>query len=88
MFCQNLPRFAKNKRYKKETPFSEIERLYSQLKQTTKNNNKMDSSGKVAFVTGANGISGHAIIEHLIRTPESEWLVKQFPTPSFSLITA
>ncbi|CAG8228947.1 unnamed protein product [Penicillium salamii] len=30
-------------------------------------------SGKVAFVTGANGISGHAIVEHLIRTPESEW---------------
>ncbi|KGO66507.1 hypothetical protein PITC_012250 [Penicillium italicum] len=29
--------------------------------------------GKVAFVTGANGISGHAIVEHLIRTPESEW---------------
>jgi hypothetical protein len=30
-------------------------------------------SGKVAFVTGANGISGHAIVEHLIRTPESAW---------------
>lgn len=30
-------------------------------------------AGKVAFVTGANGISGHAIIEHLIRTPESAW---------------
>lgn len=28
---------------------------------------------KVAFVTGANGISGHAIVEHLIRQPESEW---------------
>ncbi|KAJ6113426.1 hypothetical protein N7523_006743 [Penicillium sp. IBT 18751x] len=33
----------------------------------------MGSSGKVAFVTGANGITGHAIIEHLIRTPESDW---------------
>ncbi|KIL94277.1 hypothetical protein FAVG1_02840 [Fusarium avenaceum] len=29
--------------------------------------------GKVAFVTGANGITGNAIIEHLIRKPESEW---------------
>ncbi|KAL6411957.1 hypothetical protein AUP68_04337 [Ilyonectria robusta] len=29
--------------------------------------------GKVAFVTGANGITGNAIIEHLIRQPESEW---------------
>lgn len=28
---------------------------------------------KVAFVTGANGISGHAIIENLIRTPSHEW---------------
>lgn len=28
---------------------------------------------KVAFVSGANGISGHAIVEHLIRKPESEW---------------
>lgn len=28
---------------------------------------------KVAFVSGANGISGHAIVEHLIRQPESEW---------------
>ncbi|SPJ77037.1 uncharacterized protein FTOL_06263 [Fusarium torulosum] len=29
--------------------------------------------GKVAFVTGANGITGNAIIEHLIRQPHSEW---------------
>ncbi|KAJ4988552.1 NAD dependent epimerase dehydratase family protein [Stagonosporopsis vannaccii] len=28
---------------------------------------------KVAFVTGCNGISGNAIVEHLIRTPKSEW---------------
>ncbi|KAH8426308.1 SDR family oxidoreductase [Aspergillus melleus] len=30
-------------------------------------------SPRVAFVTGANGITGHAIIEHLIRTPQHEW---------------
>ncbi|KAF5866479.1 hypothetical protein ETB97_012033 [Aspergillus alliaceus] len=30
-------------------------------------------SGKVAFVAGANGISGFAIIEHLIRQPKGEW---------------
>ncbi|EYE98821.1 SDR family oxidoreductase [Aspergillus ruber CBS 135680] len=30
-------------------------------------------SSRVAFVTGVNGISGHAIVEHLIRTPKSEW---------------
>jgi NAD(P)-dependent dehydrogenase (short-subunit alcohol dehydrogenase family) len=30
-------------------------------------------SGKVAFVTGANGITGFAIIEHLIRQPKAEW---------------
>lgn len=35
--------------------------------------NVVGSPSKVAFVTGANGISGHAIIEHLIRTPESDW---------------
>jgi hypothetical protein len=28
---------------------------------------------KVAFVTGASGITGNAIIEHLIRKPASEW---------------
>lgn len=33
----------------------------------------MASTPKVAFVAGANGISGNAIIEYLIRTPESEW---------------
>ncbi|KAJ5335032.1 hypothetical protein N7452_007435 [Penicillium brevicompactum] len=43
-------------------------------------------AGKVAFVTGANGISGHAIIEHLIRTPESAWskiiVTSRRPLPS------
>lgn len=29
-------------------------------------------SPKVAFVTGANGITGHAIVEHLTRKPEKE----------------
>lgn len=29
--------------------------------------------GKVAFVTGANGISGHAIIEQLAKKDQSEW---------------
>jgi hypothetical protein len=33
----------------------------------------MVSQGKVAFVAGANGISGNAIIEYLIRTPHTEW---------------
>ncbi len=28
---------------------------------------------KVAFVAGCNGISGNAIVEHLIRLPKSEW---------------
>ena len=32
-------------------------------------------TGKVAFVSGANGISGFAIIEHLIRQPKTEWYV-------------
>lgn len=32
-------------------------------------------SGKVAFVAGANGISGFAIIEHLVRQPKTEWYV-------------
>lgn len=36
--------------------------------------------GKVAFVTGANGITGNAIVEHLIRQPKSEWLVLTKPT--------
>lgn len=40
------------------------------------NSSSIIPPGKVAFVTGANGISGHAIIEHLIRTPESAWLVR------------
>lgn len=33
------------------------------------------TKGKVAFVTGANGITGNALIEHLIRQPSSEWYV-------------
>lgn len=28
---------------------------------------------RVAFVTGANGISGNSLIEYLIRQPETEW---------------
>ena len=28
---------------------------------------------KVAFVTGANGISGFAMVEELIRKPKTEW---------------
>lgn len=32
--------------------------------------------GKVAFVAGANGISGFAIIEHLVRQPKTEWYVQ------------
>ncbi|KAJ5725296.1 uncharacterized protein N7483_006653 [Penicillium malachiteum] len=31
------------------------------------------STEKVAFVTGANGISGFSIIEHLVRQPKEEW---------------
>ncbi|KAH6642755.1 hypothetical protein C7974DRAFT_301837 [Boeremia exigua] len=30
-------------------------------------------SGRTALITGVNGISGHAIVEHLIRQPRSEW---------------
>lgn len=30
---------------------------------------------KVAFVTGCNGISGNAIVEHLIRLPKEEWSI-------------
>jgi hypothetical protein len=38
-------------------------------------NTKMISPrfGKTAFVTGANGITGYAIIDHLIRQPKDEW---------------
>lgn len=35
----------------------------------------VQQSGNVAFVAGANGISGHAIIEHLTRTDKKEWYV-------------
>ena len=35
----------------------------------------VQQAGNVAFVTGANGISGHAIIEHLTRTDKKEWYV-------------
>ncbi|KAJ5161864.1 hypothetical protein N7492_007256 [Penicillium capsulatum] len=31
------------------------------------------SSSKVAFVTGASGISGHSIIEHLVQQPAEDW---------------
>lgn len=31
------------------------------------------STAKVAFVSGANGISGHAIVEQLIRKPKTGW---------------
>ncbi|KAF5024132.1 hypothetical protein F66182_3766 [Fusarium sp. NRRL 66182] len=44
--------------------------------------------GKVAFVTGANGITGNAIIEHLVRQPESEWskiIITSRRTPKQSL---
>ncbi|KAJ5489905.1 hypothetical protein N7453_010730 [Penicillium expansum] len=35
---------------------------------------RLDSpSSGVAFVAGANGITGHAIVEYLTRRPESEW---------------
>ncbi|KAL4964290.1 SDR family oxidoreductase [Aspergillus stella-maris] len=30
-------------------------------------------SARVAFVTGANGMGGQAIVDHLIRTPKHEW---------------
>ncbi|KAF4222005.1 hypothetical protein CNMCM5878_007557 [Aspergillus fumigatiaffinis] len=30
-------------------------------------------TNKVAFVTGANGISGYSIIEHLVRQPKQQW---------------
>ncbi|KAH6959623.1 hypothetical protein BKA56DRAFT_500944 [Ilyonectria sp. MPI-CAGE-AT-0026] len=33
----------------------------------------MESQGKVAFVTGGNGISGNAVVERLIRTSSEEW---------------
>ncbi|CAI7672723.1 unnamed protein product [Penicillium bialowiezense] len=50
------------------------------------NSSGITPPGKVAFVTGANGISGHAIIEHLIRTPESAWskiiVTSRRPLPS------
>ena len=35
--------------------------------------------GKVAFVTGANGISGHAIIGHLVQQPAEEWYIGSIP---------
>ncbi|KPI40938.1 uncharacterized protein AB675_10901 [Cyphellophora attinorum] len=33
----------------------------------------LSAAGKVAFVTGVNGISGNAMVEYLIRQPEREW---------------
>lgn len=45
--------------------------------QTTATEDIMATSPdqKVAFVTGANGISGYAIIEHLVQQPKEEWYV-------------
>ncbi|KAL4885959.1 hypothetical protein BJY04DRAFT_214152 [Aspergillus karnatakaensis] len=44
-------------------------------------------NSKVAFVAGANGISGHALIEHLIRTPHQEWsqiiITSRKPPPNY-----
>lgn len=31
------------------------------------------SSPKVALVTGANGITGNAIVDYLVKRPTSEW---------------
>ncbi len=31
------------------------------------------STSKVAFVTGANGITGSAIVDHLVKQPYREW---------------
>ncbi|KAJ5765253.1 hypothetical protein N7520_004812 [Penicillium odoratum] len=33
----------------------------------------VSSTSKVAFVTGANGISGFSIVEHLVRQPKEQW---------------
>lgn len=41
----------------------------------------MTNRAKVAFVTGVNGVSGNAIVEHLIRTPKTEWLVQILHIP-------
>lgn len=43
------------------------------------------SQGKVAFVTGCNGITGYAVVEHLVRQPESEWFVTT-PPPSLRMM--
>ncbi|KGO44678.1 hypothetical protein PEX1_040960 [Penicillium expansum] len=65
-------------RYKRTSLFRRIEKVTihpkvaSHFDMSSKTNNVVPP-GKVAFVTGANGISGHAFIEHLIRTPESKW---------------
>lgn len=32
-----------------------------------------DPTSKVAFVAGANGISGSAIVNHLVKQPAREW---------------
>lgn len=43
------------------------------------------NSVKVALFNATNGTSGYAIVEHLIRTPKSEWYVAirvfTFPRP-------
>lgn len=69
-------------RYKRTSLFRRIEKVTihpkvaSHFDMSSKTNNVVPP-GKVAFVTGANGISGHAFIEHLIRTPESKWSVSR-----------
>lgn len=42
---------------------------------------------KVAFVAGCNGVSGNAIVEHLIRQPKEEWshiiVTSRSPLPNY-----
>jgi hypothetical protein len=42
---------------------------------------------KVAFVTGANGISGFNIIEHLVRQPKEEWYEHPICAPIHTIKT-
>ncbi|KAK2600408.1 hypothetical protein N8I77_009944 [Diaporthe amygdali] len=44
-----------------------------------------DLNGKVAFVTGANGITGNAVIEHLIRQPASKIVITTRRIPEWPL---
>jgi hypothetical protein len=43
---------------------------------------------KVAFVTGANGISGFNIIEHLVRQPKEEWYEHPICAPIHTIKTS